>query len=409
MNASNQTNFWLRFSIFNLFIVAVLGTLMRYKIAYSLPWLDQKHLQEAHSHFAFYGWVSQILYVLLVEYLRPRVKLLKLRKYQVVLGVNAFGALLMIPTFLYGGYYSLSIIASSICLFSGMVILGFLVWDLRSFKDILARWFLAGLSLAAFSSLGVFTLSYIRASGLNDQNLYLASTYFYLHFQYNGCFILMAIGFFIDHLRKIGVDLTSREHNVIFYTMLFGAIVGYGLSVLWLELPLWVYGLIVVSAVVQSYGAVRLFQWVRKNWSPIVLNFSSLQRFVLFYVAFAFVVKMALQLFSVVPAISQFAFGFRNVVIAYLHLVLLMLLTVFLVNQILALNQFQMTKWVKFFLKSVLLFIFLNEAVLGLMGLLSIKYIAIPYTAQALLLISIGIALSVLGLFLSLKVKNKVL
>ena len=33
--------YWLKFSVFNFCIVALIGVLMRYKIAYSLPFLDQ--------------------------------------------------------------------------------------------------------------------------------------------------------------------------------------------------------------------------------------------------------------------------------------------------------------------------------------------------------------------------------
>ena len=49
---------WLRISLFNLMLVAFLGMILRYKILFSLPFLDQKHLLHAHSHFAFSGWVG---------------------------------------------------------------------------------------------------------------------------------------------------------------------------------------------------------------------------------------------------------------------------------------------------------------------------------------------------------------
>jgi hypothetical protein len=37
--------FLLKFSVFSFVIVAILGVLMRYKIAFSLPFVEQKHLQ----------------------------------------------------------------------------------------------------------------------------------------------------------------------------------------------------------------------------------------------------------------------------------------------------------------------------------------------------------------------------
>lgn len=397
--------FWLKFSILNLFLVAVLGTLMRYKIAFSLPQLDQKFLQEAHSHFAFYGWITQVLYVLMLFYLQKYLTIAKLKKYQVLLVLNAIGALLMIPTFIYAGYYWLSIVACSICLFTGFAFFAFLLKDFWKDSSHIVRWFKVGLGLAAFSSLGIFYLSFSKASGLVDQQLYLASSYFYLHFQYNGCFLFVAIGLFLESLKRIGVEISSRESHLIFYPLLFGAVFGFGLSVLWMDLNPLVYWLIVVSALAQTFGAYRLLRLVKLNWSKLVLAYSPLHRFTLWYVGIAFGVKILLQLFSVVPQISQFAFGFRNVVIAYLHLVLLMCISMFLLNQILATNRFFITKRVTRSLQSVLLFVFLNQAVLGLMGVFSVKYIGIPYAAPTLVAISVGISLSVLSLFFSLKAR----
>ncbi len=51
---------WLQISFLNLLIVSLLGVTLRYKIAFSFPYLDQKHLLHGHSHFAFAGWVTQI-------------------------------------------------------------------------------------------------------------------------------------------------------------------------------------------------------------------------------------------------------------------------------------------------------------------------------------------------------------
>ena len=44
---------WFRIAVFNLLLA--FGVLLRYKIAYSLPFMQQKHMLHAHSHFAFTG------------------------------------------------------------------------------------------------------------------------------------------------------------------------------------------------------------------------------------------------------------------------------------------------------------------------------------------------------------------
>ena len=397
--------FWLRFSVFNFLLVAVLGVLMRYKIAYSLPIVDQKHVQEAHSHFAFYGWITQIIYVLIIRYLHGILSEQQLKKYHTLLVVNAMSAFVMIPSFIYSGYYWLSIAASTAALLTSFVFFFFLLMDLKGKQDLAKPWFIGGLFFAVISSVGVFGLSYMMSSGNMTQNLYLSSTYYYLHFQYNGFFIFSCIGFLFHSLKEIGAEITEKDNKMIFWLMFVGCVIGFGLSVLWIKMPLWIFIAIILGTIAQTIGAVKLYLVVKKNWPKLVLNFSALQRFVLMYVGFAFFAKIVLQLGSTIPALSQFAFGFRNVVIAYLHLILLMCVSAFLINQILATNVFKITKPVTTGLKLLLLGIFLNEAVLGLMGIFSIKYISIPYTPQILLAVSLLMLVSLGIMLVNLKKK----
>ena len=398
-------NFWLRFSVFNFLIVAVLGVLMRYKIAYSLPIVDQKHVQEAHSHFAFYGWITQIIYVLIIRYLHGILSEQQLKKYHTLLVVNAIAAFVMIPSFIYNGYYWASIAASTVALLTSFAFFFFLLMDLKGKQDLVKPWFIGGLFFAVISSVGVFGLSYMMSSGNMTQNLYLASTYYYLHFQYNGFFIFTCIGLLLHSLREIGAEILEKDNKIIFWLMFIGCVIGFGLSVLWMKMPLWIFVVIILGTIAQTIGSVKLYLVLKKNWPKLVLNFSALQRFVLMYVGFAFFAKIVLQLGSTIPALSQFAFGFRNVVIAYLHLILLMCVSAFLINQILATNVFKMTKPVTTGLKLLLLGIFLNEAVLGLMGIFSIKYISIPYTPQILLVVSLLMLVSLGIILVNLKKK----
>ncbi len=398
--------FWLKFSVFNFAIVALLGVLMRYKIAFSLPIVDQKHMQEAHSHFAFYGWITQIIYVLIIRYLQKFFHEYQLKPYNILLIVNAIAAYTMIPSFIYNGYYWLSIAASIVALLTSFVFLYYLVRDLKTVNDLSKPWFVGGLFFAVLSSVGVFGLSYMMISGHMTQNLYLAATYYYLHFQYNGFFLFACIGLLIDSIRNVGAEISEKENRTMFWLMFFGCLVGYGLSVLWLKLPLWIFIGIVIATSAQTLAAVKIYKMVKNNWKHLVVNFSPMQRFVLIYVGFAFFVKILLQLGSNIPAVSQFAFGFRNIVIAYLHLILLMCISVFLISQILATNVFKITKPILNGLKLLLLGIFLNEAVLGIMGVLSIKYISFPYSPQILLVVSVMMLLGLLLMFFNLRKKE---
>ena len=395
--------FWLKFSVFNFFLVALLGVIMRYKIQYSFPFLDQKHLQEAHSHFAFYGWITNVLYVLIVNYISKVNALVKLKKYGYLIIINLAASFAMLGTFMYGGYFWASIAASTTALLTSFVFCYFFVMDARKIQDASKIWFLAGLFFAVISSVGVFNLAYMMSSKNINQDLYLASEYYFLHFQYNGFFIFSCIGLLLYSLKEAGSPINDKTNRLMFWLSFFGCLVGVGLSLLWLKMPLWVFTLIVVATIGQTVAAVMLFGFVKKSWTNLVLKWSPMQRFVLIFVGFAFAVKIALQLGSNIPALNQFAFGFRNVVIAYLHLVLLMCIATFLLNQILATNYFTVTKTLLLGLKMFLLGIFLNELMLGLMGIFSIKYISIPYANHLLLYFSLLIFVALGLIFFSMK------
>ncbi len=382
-------SFWMKFALVNFCIVAVLGVIMRYKILFSLPWLDQKHLQDAHSHFAFYGWITTAIYILLTDYLRKTMPNVAMKKYRALIIVNVVSAFAMLATFIYGGYFWASIAASTAALLCSFVFAGVFYKDTAGLRDASKIWFRSALFFAVISSLGVFNLAYMKMTGTVSQSMYLASEYYFLHFQYNGFFIFSCIGLLLFSMKEAGAVLTKKENNILFFLMFFGCLVGFGLSVLWMEMPAWVFALIIITTVGQTVGAVMLYRYVRKHWTNLVVKWSPMHRFVLMYAGFAFAVKTLLQLGSNVPAISQFAFGFRNVVIAYLHLVLLMCIATFLVNQILATNRFKVTSAVLTGLKLLLLGIFLNELILGLMGVFSIKYVAVPYANHGLLAVSV--------------------
>lgn len=399
-------SFWLKLSVLNFLIVAVLGVLMRYKIAFSLPMLDQKHVQEAHSHFAFYGWITQCIYTFIADYVSRQVNREKMKKYHLLLILNAIAAYLMIPLFIWKGYFSASIAVSAAALLVCFAFFFFVLADLKQVKDVVRPWFTAGLFFAVISSVGVFLLAYMMATKNIDQNTYLASTYYYLHFQYNGFFIFSCIGLLINSLNKIGAEISFRENRTIFLLMFIGCIIGYGLSVLWAKLPVWLFIIIVIGTLLQTVGALKLYQLVKRNWVNAVQQWSPLQRFALMFAGFAFFVKILLQLGSNIPAVNQFAFGFRNIVIAYLHLVLLMCIAVFLMSQIFASGKFIISNPLKNGFKLLMTGIFLNEFVLGLMGVFSISYIAIPGANIMLLAVSVLMMLAIAIIYFSLKNAN---
>ena len=113
------------------------------------------------------------------------------------------------------------------------------------------------------SSAGPFSLAYMMASHTMHRNWYLASIYFYLHFQYNIWFFFTCMGLLSYRLVVIGVfeDRLTR----IFRYFALAALPTYFLSVLWWHIPVWLYILVVLAAICQLAGWIQLIYLVKKH------------------------------------------------------------------------------------------------------------------------------------------------
>src|SRR6476659_8008049 len=80
-----NTKLWASTSLFNFCIVGLLAFVLRSKILFDLPWINYLNLLDAHSHFAFGGWITLALLMLLVRELLPELYRNK-NVYQWILG-----------------------------------------------------------------------------------------------------------------------------------------------------------------------------------------------------------------------------------------------------------------------------------------------------------------------------------
>jgi hypothetical protein len=146
-----------------------------------------------------------------------------------------------------------------------------------------------------------------------------------------------------------------------------------------------IYCLVIASAIAQFAGWVMLVKLIFKNKATLLSHFTKRSRQVLALSAIALTIKLLLQLGSAHPALSQLAFGFRPIVIGYLHLVLLGVITTFILGYIISMNLLAAGKY---FMTGVWVFIsgiIINEALLMLQGVTGLSYIIIPGINELLL------------------------
>lgn len=370
-------------------IVASLGVLMRYKIGFNFPYFSQKNIQHAHSHFAFAGWITHALYVLMIQFVLKNLPLLDPKNYKRIIIANLICSYGMLFSFSYQGYSILSIILSTITIIIACFFAFYYFKDLKNIDDSNPSkpWFKAALLFNIISSLGTFYLAYMMASRNFNEHLYLASVYFYLHFQYNGFFIFSCFGIFFSVCNTI---FPQFKYDKLFFKLFYVSFIpAYFLSTLWAKLPIWLYIIVVIAAFIQVFAWFKIVKAIKTALTLDGTILNKFQTYLFLFVGIAFSIKLLLQLGSTIPALSDLAFGFRPIVIAYLHLVLLAVISVFILSFLFTFKLIVVNKLTTIAFSVFVIGIFLNELVLGVQGVAAFSYIVVKYVNETLFGISL--------------------
>lgn len=372
-----------RIALFNLLLVAFIGSLLRFKMVASLPWVNHKYFLNGHSHFAFSGWISLVLMAAIAERIieAGQYKLSGfLRNMLWVHLICAYGMLLSFPVW---GYAAIPIAFSTASILVSYVF-ALKVWPHCSTANWGATASLsirAALAFLVLSSFGAFGLAVLMASHAASQNLYFSALYFFLHFQYNGWFFFGIAAIWIAQMPDAQNKPLHKGVKWLVITCLPAAI----LSGLWMKVPVWVYGIAAITAIAQLYGTVMAAKGIKSTWKMMAARLSATERLLLKLSAFAFLTRILLQTLSTIPALSKFAFAYRPVVIGYLHLILLGCISIFLLAFLYGKGHWQTHKKIAGTGLSLFLLGFLGtEGTLMLQGLGYIGWISIPYMNEVL-------------------------
>ncbi len=392
-------------ALFNFLLIAVIGLLLRYKIAFYLPFVDQKYLLHGHSHFAFSGWVTHSIFVLLVRYLQSQTSVHIFKRYKWIINANLLTAYGMLVSFPLQGYGVFSIIFSTLNIFVSYAFVVFYWKDLNRLanKHVGHWWLKSALAFNALSSAGAFSLAFMMATGNLHQQWYLASVYFFLHFQYNGWFFFACMGL---ATLKFFINVPPKALKQIFWLFALACVPAYLLSALWLPIPWWLFGIVVLAAILQLAGWLFLIYHIKKQLVFIRSVSPGGTLWILLLCSLALTIKLFLQAGSTVPALSKIAFGFRPIVIGYLHLVLLGVISLFLVGFMMGEKMIPVSAAAK---RAVIVFVsgvILNEVLLMLQGVAALTLTTIPLINEMLFLAAVVIFSGLLFLNLCKKTIN---
>jgi len=334
-----STKKWIQVALINFCVVALAGVTMRYKINFALPVVNQKYLLHGHSNFAFVGWVAMALMILMVRYLVRNNVPTSYKKYNWILIAEVIASYAMFISFIIQGYALWSITFSTITILISYFFIFFYWKDLNKVNDagFSRAWLKTALVLWALSSLGAFMLAYLMANHIMIQDLYFASVYFFMHFQYNGWFLFACFGIFFSYMHRLGLYRIAFLSKRLFIIMAITVIPTYFLSILWLRLPLSLHWIANISAILQLLVLLYFFRILKTVTNSETIHFSWSTKWLWIFSSIAFILKIILQMLSTLPILSRFAFGFRPVVIGYLHLSFVGIISLFILGYI---NEF---------------------------------------------------------------------
>jgi len=326
------------------------------------------------------------LMALMVKYLVDKTNSNQFVKYRWILWANLISSYGMLFTFPFMGYALPSIFFSTVSLFTGYAF-AVKYWrdlDKMNSKPVANLFFKAGLFFNVLSSFGAFSLAFLMATKNMNQDFQLASLYFFLHFQYNGWFLFTCIGLFASWAQ--GVFFTVKQLKNIFFLFAGACIPAYFLSALWIPMPEWIYVLVILAVLAQLLGWIIVVKPLLKNLKVLKSKVNSTVYTLFLLCGIAFTLKLLLQAGSAIPSLSLLTYGFRPIVIGYLHLVLLGVISLFIITWCFSVKKLPVNKLSLAGVKIFVAGIILNEVFLMIQGIADLHYDSVSYINEALLL-----------------------
>ncbi len=304
------------------FVIALLGVLMRLFQVIDIS-INYKYILHSHSHIALLGWVYTGLTTLIYKlYLidKPIDKKCKLLFWSTQ--VTIIGMLLTFP---FIGYAIPSIIFSTLFLivsywFTYLFLMHTSIKQKKTYSYKLIR---ASLWFMVLSSIGPWTLGVIMNTLGSASSLYRNAIYFYLHFQYNGWFIIALFGVLFFVFEKYSIYIPKKIFNIFFYLFTLGVILTFALSVLWMKPYPVFYILAGVGGLFQIVAFGVLFRKILQNKEKLKSSLSKIEGVLLKTVALLIIVKLIFQVLGAFPIIAEIISSNIDFVIGYLHWVFL--------------------------------------------------------------------------------------
>lgn len=370
---------WSRAALFWFAVAALLGVWLRLIPLVPLPGPSLRNLTHGHSHVALMGWLFLGLYGLLFRAFRREGYALPART-GAVMHVALVGMAFTFPVF---GYAASSIVFSTVHMWAGYgaaVILWRALGRSASPGAMLAK---TALVLMGLSTLSVYFLGPIAASGGRFSPLYQLCIQLFLHLQFNGWLLFGVAALGLKALEECGVTLAPRTFRALYAVLLWACLgtLGAPLHAVWPHVS-WVF--------VNGSGAIG--QMFVAGWAlrmTLHLSARGWMSALAAVAVWAFAVKAAAQLVFAYPSWIDLPAQVRPFVVGFVHLATVATCSTALFSRMMCTRDLPETgRGLNMSLFLFMAGLALSEVVLALEGLSYWTAIPIPLPFPALLLVS---------------------
>lgn len=298
-------------------VIAILGLVLRLFFVVDID-LNYRHIVHTHSHIALLGWVYTALSTLIYYCFIDQKNISK--KYRRLFWCTQLTFIGMLISFPLTGYALFSIIFSTLFLLVSYWFFGFIIKHTKqklkngnSYKLIkVSFWFMM------FSSIGPWVLGAIMNTLGNTSIWYKNAIYFYLHFQYNGWFIVALIGLFFYQLEKQQIEISKKEFKRFYWLLISSVLLTFCISVLWTKPPIIFNLLGGLGSILQFFAFGYLFKILKPQIKNLSLR-TPLTKLVFTTVIVLFALKMLMQLMGAIPYFAHLISVQIDFAIGYLH------------------------------------------------------------------------------------------
>ncbi|MEL1254468.1 hypothetical protein AAEO57_11820 [Flavobacterium sp. DGU38] len=293
---------------------------------FPLGFLNYIFLLHAHSHVAMLGWVYLIVYVLVVHFFIPKEKSQK-PIYNRLFWLTEFSVIGMMIAFPVQGYALFSIIFSTMHILLSYVFCR-LVWkDCAKDKSPSQRLLLLSILFMILSTFGVWCLGSAVSTLGKQSAFYQIAIQFFLHFQFNGWFILAILALFLKQFQN---KIDEVKFKKFYFSIIISTFLTVCFPVRWFienDILSYINGL---GVLIQLGAFVYFYKMLKPQIHHFKNSLEQTTKIVYGLALCSLFLKVGIQLLTIFPNLAEVFHQIRNFVIGFIHLTTLGIITGFL-------------------------------------------------------------------------------